>query len=186
MNHAFHRGQGPLRRPSRSSGIEIIRLDKTNAVFCQKDGIVSMTYTDKEGKEKQFSRVFLHRAFPFDLLWEYISVLDEEGIEIGIVQNIEDFEKETVEILKTELERKYYQPLIKNIVSLKERYGFSYWAVETKDGRNVSFTMQDTFRNIIRVGADKAILLDVDGNRFVIESIAELDRKSYKKIELYL
>ena len=46
--------------------------------------------------------------------------------------------------------------------------------------------MQDTFRNIIRAGEDKAILLDVDGNRFVIKSIKALDKKSYKKIELYL
>ena len=46
--------------------------------------------------------------------------------------------------------------------------------------------MQDTFRNIIRVGDDRAILLDVDGNRCVIESIMGLDRKSHKKIELYM
>jgi hypothetical protein len=46
--------------------------------------------------------------------------------------------------------------------------------------------MQDTFKNIIRVGEDKAILLDVDGNRFIIESIMGLDKKSHKKIELYM
>jgi len=46
--------------------------------------------------------------------------------------------------------------------------------------------MQDTFRNIVRTGEDGAILLDVDGNRFVIKSIAALDRKSYRRIELYL
>ena len=39
---------------------------------------------------------------------------------------------------------------------------------------------------IIRVGEDKAVLMDVDGNRFVIESISLLDRKSYRNIELYL
>ena len=69
---------------------------------------------------------------------------------------------------------------------MNERYGFSYWNIVTTEDRKVNFTMQDTFRNIIRVGSDKAILLDVDGNRFVIESISKLDRKSYKKIELYL
>ena len=69
------------------------------------------------------------------------------------------------------------------IHSVKERYGFSYWKVTVADGRDLNFTMQDTFRNIIRVGEDKAILLDVDGNRFVIESIMELDGKSHKKIE---
>jgi len=46
--------------------------------------------------------------------------------------------------------------------------------------------MQDTFRNIIRTGENGAILLDVDGNRFVIKSISDLDKKSYRRIELYL
>ena len=179
----FGRGPG---KPMRSSGVEIVKLDKTNAFFYKKDGFISMDLQNKDGEKQNFSRVFLHRAFPFDLLWQYISVLDEDGVEIGIVYDIKDFEEETVILLKTEIERKYYQPVIVNIVSLKERYGFSYWTVKTSDKREVSFTMQDTFRNIIRVGEDKAVLMDVDGNRFVIESISLLDRKSYRKIELYL
>ena len=73
-----------------------------------------------------------------------------------------------------------------SIDSLKERYGFSYWRVTLTDGRSLSFTMQDTFRNIVKRGEDSLILLDVDGNRFVIESVAALDRKSYRRIELYL
>ena len=72
------------------------------------------------------------------------------------------------------------------IHSLKERYGISYWKVTLSDGRTLNFTMQDTFRNIVRTGEDGAILLDVDGNRFVLESITALDRKSYRRIELYL
>jgi hypothetical protein len=76
--------------------------------------------------------------------------------------------------------------VVKSIESLKERYGFSYWTVITAEDRKVSFTMQDTFRNIIRVGQDKCLLLDVDGNRFIIDSVAALDRKSHKKIEIYL
>ena len=68
---------------------------------------------------------------------------------------------------------------------MKERYGFSYWQVDTDDG-DLSFTVQDTFRNLLRIGEDRLAIFDVDGNRFEIESLAALDRKSYKKIELYL
>ncbi len=166
---------------------KIIKLSPSNAEFFIKNGFPAMKLTDRDGGEvHEYERVFLHRAFPFELLWQYISVLDTDGKEIGVVYDVDDFEKETTELLRTELRRKYYEPQVKTIVSLKERYGFSYWNVLCDEGREVSFTMQDTFRNIIRVGNDKAILLDVDGNRFVIESIAALDRKSYKKIELYL
>ena len=164
---------------------QIKRLDPTNTKFFMKNGFLSMTCTDEDG-EQTHDRVFLHRDFPFELLWSYISVLGEDSKEKGLIYDIADFDEKTTELLKTELERKYYSPTIASIESLKERYGFSYWKVTLTDGRSLNFTMQDTFRNIVRRGEDSAILLDVDGNRFVIESITALDRKSYRRIELYL
>jgi hypothetical protein len=68
---------------------------------------------------------------------------------------------------------------------VKERYGFSYWKVQTDEGE-VTFTLHDTFRSIVRASEFRVILMDVDGNRFDIPDVRELDRKSYKKIELYL
>ena len=164
---------------------KIQRLDSSNAKFFTKNGFLAMQYKDGD-EEKTLERVFLHRAFPFELLWKYISVLGDDGKEKGVIYDINDFSEEITALIKTELERKYYSPTVKSIDSLKERYGFSYWRVTLSDGRSLNFTMQDTFRNIIRIGEDSAILLDVDGNRFVIKSIAALDRKSYRRIELYL
>lgn len=163
----------------------IRELNSSNSDFSVKNGFLSMELTF-DGEKKVFDRVFLHRIFPLEMLWEYVSVLDEHSKELGIIRKISDFDDNTRALLETELERKYYTPKIKTILSQKERYGFSYWKVKTDDGREVNFTMQDTFSNILRVGEDKAILLDVDGNRFEIVSIKSLDRKSYKKIEIYL
>lgn len=179
-------GRGPHGRGPVDTSTEVKKIDSANASFCMKNGFLSMTKKEENGEEKVYDRVFLHRNFPFELLWEYVSVLDADQIEIGIIYKIDEFEGEAKELLVTELDRKYYEPRIKTIISLKERYGFSYWNVTLEDGRETKFTMQDTFRNIIRVGDDRAILLDVDGNRFVIESIMGLDRKSHKKIELYM
>ena len=154
---------------------EIKRLTPSDTGFFTKNGFLAMKYRDGE-EEKVVDRVFLHRAFPFELLWKYISVLTDDGKEKGLIYDIEDFDTETAGLLRTELERKYYSPVIRSIESLKERYGFSYWRVTLTDGRAINFTMQDTFRNIIRVGDNGAILLDVDGNRFVIKSISDLDK----------
>ena len=163
----------------------IVKLDKGVASFKNENKFLTLTLKE-DGEEKYYNRVFLHRAFPYELLWEYISVLDAENKEIGLIYNIEDFDADTVEILRTELERKYFSPTIKSIESVKERYGFSYWKVVTADGKKMTFTMQDTYRNIVHTGEDSLLLLDVDGNRFTIESIVGLDRKSYRKIEIYL
>lgn len=165
-------------------GVAITRLEAKNTSFYEKNGFLAVKIQGEE--EINSDRVFLHRDFPFELLWEYISVLDGDSKELGVIYDIRDFNEETAALLKKELERKYYSPVIKSIESLKERYGFSYWNVTTSDERKVEFTIQDTFRHITRVGEDKCIITDVDGNRFVIESLAALDKKSYRKIELYL
>ena len=164
---------------------QVRRLESSNARFFMKNGFLALTLKDGE-EEKTYDRVFLHRDFPFEFLWQYISVLGDDNKERGLINDINDFDNDTSALLKTELERKYYSPVVKSVDSLKERYGFSYWKVTLTDDREVNFTMQDTFKNIIRTSEDGAILLDVDGNRFVIKSIAALDRKSYRRIELYL
>ncbi len=164
---------------------EIVLLNGENCSFCEKNGFLALTFIKGE-ETKEYNRVFLHRCFPFQKLFEYIAVLDDEYGEIGIIKDINVFSDTIKKLLVNELERKYYEPKIETIISLKERYGFSYWVVNTTNGRKVNFTMQDTFRNIIRVDDNKAILLDVDGNRFVIENIEKLPKKSRKKIELYL
>ena len=167
------------------SAARIIKLEESNACFFVKNGFLALkAYID--GEEKTFDRVFLHRDFPHELLWEYISVIGDEGKEVGLIYNVEDFNPDTVDLLKKEIERKYYSPVISEIQGLKERYGFSYWKVRLDDGREQNFTMQDTFRNIVHTGEDSATIIDVDGNRYQIKSISSLDRKSYRKIELYL
>jgi len=143
-----------------------------------------------EGKiEKIADRILLSRAFPFDMPWDYISVLDKDKKEIGFIRSLNDFDEPDRSLLIHELEAKYYTPVIKKILSVKERYGFSYWKTECEFGEK-SFTLQDTFRSIIKAstadGHERIYILDVDGNRYEIPDVEALDRQSYKKIELYL
>ena len=84
--------------------------------------------------EKVAERIFLSRAFPFDMPFEYISVLDKDSKEYGIIRRISDFDEESAAIIRAELARKYFAPHITKINSLKERFGYSYWEVESDRG----------------------------------------------------
>ena len=134
-------------------------------------------------------RIFLSRAFPFDMPRDYISVLDKDKKEIGFIRSLNDFDEPQRSMLERELDAKYYTPTIKKIYAVKERYGFSYWRCECEFGEK-SFTLQDTYRSIIKTsnpdGSERLFILDVDGNRYEIPDVEKLDRKSFKKIELYL
>ena len=140
-------------------------------------------YTD-DGK-RDYGRVILHRAFPFDRPDEIISVQQEDGFEIGIIRNINDFDEKTVEILNKSLDNKYYVPEITKIVSAKDRFGFVYFKCETDSGV-CDFVVRNPFGSIIRLSETRIILIDIDGNRYSVKDTSALDRKSFRKIELYI
>lgn len=155
--------------------VETKYLSQENAAF--KDGEGFIMLDDK--------RVFLHRMFPFEEEEKYICVLDDKQQEIGIIKDMADFDSNTKEILRKELYRKYFMKTIVSIDKLKDKYGYTYWDITTTDGR-LSFTLRDTSRNIVKIGDDRLMIVDIDGNRYEIPSIAKMDRASYRKIELYL
>ena len=174
-----------------------------------------------------FERVFLHRAFPFDYPYKYISVVGnfpkreeekkEENLgrdalgapendekkedspaqprenttslgdlkEIGIISDIKIFDENQQQYLINELDRKYFTPVIELIYSVKDKFGFSYWEVKTNVGK-IKFTVNDAYRNILKVTEDRILLNDVNGNRYEVKSLQDFDKASYRKIEIYL
>ncbi len=170
---------GPGRKTTRENHNAAV-LTKENAAFSMRHGFLYMACP----KDSEPVRVALHRNFPFMHLWEYISVLNMENYELATIRSLELFDGEEKEMLVRELERKYYSPVVTKIHSVKERFGFSYWDVETSAGR-LTFTLQDTFKSIVRTGENKLFLFDVDGNRFVIEDADALDTRSRRRIEIY-
>ena len=129
-------------------------------------------------------RVYLYRVFPHDMAGEYISVTDADKNDLGIIRRVSDF-GEAAEFIMHDLERRYFIPKILEICALEEKFGNSYWDIKTDVGRKL-ITVNDTFKNIIRIGEDRAFVSDSDGNRYEIVSLEGLDKKSYRRIELFL
>lgn len=166
--------------------IEINYLKPENSVFrVTKGGLVELEYKNAEGKTEVFSPVILQLAFPFMKPREYISVFAPDKKEVGIIEKLDGFDTETETILFKELRRRYFTPVIKKIVSIKERFGFSYWKVDTDKGE-INFAVSDTYKSIIRFSAERYIIIDADGNRYSINNINELDGQSVKKLEMYI
>ena len=164
---------------SREELTHTLWLTPENASFIRKNGLLWLRLNGEE------IRVSLRRNFPLEELWSFLSVLNEKEEEVGMIRDLSLFGQEAQTLLRAELERRYYAPVILRILSLKERFGFSYWKVVTADGK-MEFTLRDTYKSLVRLDEKRIFVLDVDGNRFVIPDVTALDRKSYRKIELYL
>jgi len=169
--------------------ISILYITPENAVIGEKNNFLTLSLTTKdengEEQKKDYDRVFLHRAFPFDHPEAFISVQDADKNELGMISELSVFPEETAALLRGELARKYYAPVLRSIISLRDRYGYAYCTARTDTGE-ISFTLRDASRSILKVDEHRVVITDIDGNRYDIPDIEALDRGSYKKIELYL
>lgn len=169
--------------------ISIVYITPENAVIGEKNSFLTLSFTTKdengETKTTDYDRVFLHRAFPFDHPESYISVQDADKNEIGMISDLSIFPPETAALLRGELTRKYYALTLTAIHSIRDRYGYAYCFASAEDGP-INFTMRDVARSILKVDENHIVMTDIDGNRYDIPDIHKLDRKSYRRIELYL
>ncbi len=169
-----------------------IDLNPDNAKFTRSGGdLISLEVVNAEGETEKFERVVVLRSFPVTNPDEFLSVREPDskkqgrGKEIGMIRRITDFDENTRALLLEELDRRYFTPQIKQIFSVKDKFGYLYWEAETTAG-HVTFVMNNPFSNI-RVLEDGRILInDIDGNVFEIHSPEKLDAASLKKIEIYL
>lgn len=162
-----------------SDYVDIRYLDPAQARFEQTPGgFVKLTI----GADEVYPRVAVYRAFPFSYPDRYISVRDLEGNEIGMIRDLRDFDAETVQLITRELDRRYFTPVISRIESIKEEFGYAYWNVETDAGPR-RFTVRDMQVNVVLLGPQHVLIIDVDGNRYEIPDYTKLDAKSRRYIE---
>ena len=172
------------RRPS-------INITPDNAKFTRsRGGMISLSVQGENGEES-FERVIVLRSFPVTAPNEFLSIREPDtrkkgrGAEIGMIRNLEVFDEETKALINAELDLRYFTPVIQKILSVKDKFGYSYWEAETTAGK-VSFVLNNPFSQI-RVLEDMRIYIsDMDGNSFVIPDPTKLDRASYRRIEVYI
>lgn len=171
---------------------ESIALTPDNAWFsASTGGLISLKIINAEGETEEFERVVIRRSFPVTAPDEFLSVREPDsrkkgrGSEIGMIRNINVFDKATIDLLNAELELRYFTPEIKKITAAKEKFGYCYWEADTSAG-HVSFVLNNPFSNIRKLEDGRILIADMDGNCFLIPKPEALDRQSYKVIEIYI
>ncbi len=143
-------------------------------------GFIALKMGDKDHK-----RVKLSRILPFKEPFKYITIGDMEGKELGIIRDLAELSEEQRELVKAELESRYYCPEISEIETIKEKMGYFYFDVKIKDYKK-TFAVKDISRSIKQLDDESIVITDVDGNRYMIPDIWKINPKSRRKIEPYL
>ena len=169
-----------------------IPLTEENAEFFKSEGgLVSLKLKNDDGKAEFFERVLPIRSFPITDPDEFISIREPDskdkgkGNEIGMIRYLSDFNPETQALLNEELSRRYFTPQISKIFSVKDKFGYSYWDVQTSAGK-ISFVMNNPSSNIRTLEDGRVFIHDIDGNCFEITEPQKLDKASFRHIEIYM
>ena len=125
---------------------------------------------------RTFDNVRPRRAFPLSGKADYVSFLNEKDREVVLLARPRELDSKSQAALEGALERVYYVAKIRRVDSISETMGVSLWQVMTDRGY-ASFEV--TERNSTRkLPGGRLIIVDVDGNRFEVESLEDLDERS--------
>lgn len=131
-----------------------------------------------------YTNVEAIRSFPLTDSNKYISLLDSEEKEIGIIQDIKQLPRESEKVLRSELQKRYFLPKITKIHSLDGEFGVTQWVVETNRGP-VTFGMRTRY-DVVSLENGRVLIKDADGNRYEIENYHRLDPDSMALLETQL
>ena len=146
----------------------------------------NLTFTDEEGNS--YPRVTLRRCFPLsgqtvDILVRTPESDEEQGGEIGILRDCSQLDETSQEAISRELQLHYFVPQIKQVLSIKEEFGFLYWNVITDRGSK-EFIMRDSIVSSTRmISPGRWLIIDINQTRFEIHDLDRLDRHSQELIK---
>ena len=186
----YHIGSGSTAQAAADAGAGIpmpaetsdeVRFLDPESVTLRRTGSLLEMEGPEEGEWRQVR--FCH-LYPLSEPEAWLSVLDKDGKEIGILQSLRGMAEDSLALAIAELHRRYVVPRILRVLGLRERFDLLQWKLETDRGVVVVLT-----RNL-REQSQQAIpnrfsITDVEGNRYDVD-LATLDPISRAALEARL
>ena len=158
-------------------------LTSENAEFSRTEG----GFLALKLENKEYDRVGVYLTFPLTNPEEFISIreTDEKAKEIGIIQNLKDMKKDVQEMIREQVRLRYFMPVIRKVMDVKDEYGYAYWHVMTDFG-TCRFTTHMGGDAVINIGGARYQITDIDGNRYELPDLYALTVMERKKLDLFI
>lgn len=137
------------------------------------------------GDDRSYHTVKPIWAAPLSRPETYLSLLDGKGQEIATLPDPNVLPPESLAAAREELRRRYLTATVSAVTHAKQEFGATYWSLQTDRGPRECVT-QNLQENAIWLSPSHLLLLDVDGNRFELPNIAQMDEQSRRYIATIL
>ena len=158
-------------------------LTSENAAFRRTGGgFLALKFEDKD-----YERVGVYLTFPLTNPEEFISIreTDEKAKEIGVIRSLKDMKKDVQEMVREQIRLRYFLPVIRKVMDVKDEYGYAYWHVMTDFGV-CRFTTHMGGDAVINIGGARYQITDIDGNRYELPDLYALTVMERKKLDLFI
>ncbi len=126
---------------------------------------------------EEYTNLKIRRAFPLEEADRYIGVFAAEDQELGIIEDPQQLDDQSRQALLDELNKIYFQPQVLAFDELDEEFGVLRGQIETTSGpRRLEIRGYRT--NVRMLSGSRAIIEDVDGNRYLIANWRALPRRT--------
>ena len=129
----------------------------------------------------------VYLTFPLTNPEEFLSIreADEKAKEIGVVEALSDLAPDQQEMLREQIRLRYFMPVIRKVMEIKEEYGYAYWYVETDFGV-CRFTTHMGSDAVLSLSDSRLLVNDIDGNRYEIPDFYRLSIQERKRLDLFI
>ena len=126
---------------------------------------------------EEYTDIKIRRAFPLEESDRYIGVFAAEDQELGIIEDPQQLDDQSRQALRDELDKIYFQPQVLAFNSLDEEFGVLRGQIETTSGPR-QLEIRGYRTNVRMLSGSRAVIEDVDGNRYLIANWRALPRRT--------
>ena len=161
--------------------MERIYIDGDMATFTRKD----LTLVDMQLQDgRSFENLEPKRLFPVSDRDRFITLLDENGAEQAVIRDITTLPAKERGVIEACLEEYYLIPKIQRILAYEERFDGLTLHTETDKGP-VDIEIRVLITGF-RMDGVRALLRDINDNRYEIPDVTRLDNLSKQILGRYL
>ena len=132
-----------------------------------------------------YEDVEMRCLFPISDRGNYISLIDKNEHEIGIIRSYDDISPESAAAVKACFNDYYLIPKIQKITECDDKPGMLRIPAMTDHGQ-VTFRVRNRHYDMKFYDENRVIIRDADDNRYEIEDLNRLDRRSWVLISSFL
>ncbi len=152
-------------------------------LYRREDGRIVLKHLDADQKPVE-TALQIACCFPWSLQDQWISLRDDKGKELILLEKLDDLDPATSVLIKEEMAFRTFLARITSIDAITDEMELFRWDVQTNSGERTFLTNRhDMPRNL---PGGKVLIKDVGNDQYIIDNPGALDAKSRKLLWVYL